>query len=118
MLLVDSPLNGTFFFEFDDDSGEWKSQNFLLESILAREFMQIANGLSQISFVYQEKSGTTDLQLNVACQLQNLLGTQVPQTWCLCQAIIKCFPTPEADPERGHCFRFSVAGSPSLGALT
>jgi hypothetical protein len=48
MLLVDSPLNGTFFFEFDDDSGEWKSQNYLLESILTREFMQIANGFLQI----------------------------------------------------------------------
>lgn len=48
MLLVDSPLNGTFFFEFDDDSGQWKSQNYLLESILAREFMQIANGILQI----------------------------------------------------------------------
>ena len=25
MLIVDSPLNGTFCFEFHEDSGEWKS---------------------------------------------------------------------------------------------
>ena len=48
MLVVDSPLNVTFFFEFDLVSGEWKSQNYLLESILVREFMQISNGFLQI----------------------------------------------------------------------
>lgn len=48
MLVVDSPLTSTFCFEFDLDSGEWKSQNYLLESILVREFMQISNGFLQI----------------------------------------------------------------------